>query len=105
MLVYPGEKVGFSGFAPSMRLKWILDSVQDFECVEILRRLGREDQALQLARTVASDWKNWTHDPEVLEVLETARLKLGQQIDRISAPSATREEVPRNSGVSLDKLF
>jgi len=91
MLVYPGEKVGLSGFAPSMRLKWIRDSVQDFEYVEILRRLGREDQALQVARTVASDWKNWTHDPDVLE---TARLKLGQEIDRISAPSATREEAP-----------
>lgn len=87
MLVYPGDKVGLSTFAPSMRLKWIRDSVEDFEYVAILKQLGREEWALQVVTTVAPNWKNWTHDPAALEV---ARLKLGQEIDRLSVQRATR---------------
>lgn len=82
MLVYPGDTVGLSGFAPSMRLKWIRDSVDDFEYIEILKRLHREDWALQVVKTVAPDWNDWTHNPEALE---SARYKLGQEIDRLSA--------------------
>jgi hypothetical protein len=83
MLVYPGGKVGLSGFAPSMRLKWIRDSVEDFEYVEILKQLGREDWALATVRAVAPDWNSWTRDPVALEA---ARRKLGQEIHRLSPP-------------------
>ncbi len=87
MLVYPGEKVGLSSFAPSLRLKWVRDSVEDFEYVEILKRLGREDWALEIVRTVATDWNQWDHDPEAQE---TARRKLGQEIDRLLTPPVNR---------------
>ena len=45
-LVYPGAEVGSEAFVPSMRLKWIRKSVEDFEYVEILKKLHRGDWAL-----------------------------------------------------------
>jgi Domain of unknown function (DUF4091) len=80
MLVYPGTAVGMDGFVPSMRLKWLRDGVEDYEYIEILKKLGRGQWALQVSQTVGPDWKNWTREPKVLE---SARLRLGAEIDRI----------------------
>ncbi len=43
MLVYPAETVGIDGVVPSMRLKWIRDGVEDYEYIQILKRLGYEN--------------------------------------------------------------
>ncbi|MDZ7959735.1 MAG: DUF6067 family protein [Aulosira sp. DedQUE10] len=80
MLVYPGQQVGIEGVVPSMRLKWLRDGVEDYEYIEILKRLGLEDWALEVSRSVGSDWKVWTKDPKVLE---SARQKLGDEIEKI----------------------
>ena len=77
MLVYPGEKVGIQGFVPSMRLKWLREGVEDYEYIEILKRRGRGDWALGVARQVGADWSNWTRDPNALE---QARRALGEAI-------------------------
>ncbi len=66
MLFYPGEQVGIEGVVPSMRLKWLRDGVEDYEYVQILKQLGRQDLALKLARTAGRDWHNWTQDSRVL---------------------------------------
>lgn len=79
-LVYPGDKIGSDQLVPSIRLKWIRKSVEDYEYIEILKRLGRGDWALQIARSVAPDWTNWTRDPNALE---TARKQFGDEISRI----------------------
>ena len=81
MLVYPGEPVGIQGVAPSMRLKWIRDGVEDYEYVALLKKAGYGDWALQIARRVAPDWTNWTRDPGALE---SARHELGQRLDSLS---------------------
>ncbi len=85
-LVYPGAEVGSEAFVPSMRLKWIRKSVEDFEYVEILKRLGRGDWALGLVKTVAADWAHWSQDPEAIE---SVRRQLGAEIDRISSAQPT----------------
>jgi hypothetical protein len=77
-LVYPS---GANGFVPSMRLKWIRKSVEDYEYVEMLKKAGRGDWALQIVKTVASDWAHWSRDPETVE---KARHQLGQELDRIT---------------------
>lgn len=77
-LVYPGEKAGT--FVPSLRLKWIRKSVEDFEYIEILKRLHRGDWAVGIAKTVAPDWSNWTRDANALEA---AHRQLGEEIDRL----------------------
>ncbi len=81
MLVYPGAAVGVNGVVPSMRLKWLRDGVEDYEYIEVLKKKGRGSWALDVGRTVGPDWRNWTRDTNKLE---SARLKIGKEIDRIS---------------------
>ncbi|MEH2411954.1 DUF4091 domain-containing protein [Nostoc sp.] len=81
MLVYPGVQVGIQGVVPSMRLKWLRDGVEDYEYIEILKKLGRGDWALNISRTVGKDWRNWTRDTNMLTAV---RSQLGAEIDRLS---------------------
>jgi hypothetical protein len=85
MLVYPGQPVGIKGVVASMRLKWLRDGVEDYDYVQILKELGREDLAMQIARSVGPDWTNWTRDPSAIAA---AREKLGEAIDQIKTPPA-----------------
>ena len=85
MLVYPGQPVGVKGVVASMRLKWLRDGVEDYDYLQILKGLGKEDLAMQIARSVGPDWTNWTRDPNAIEA---ARQKLGETIDQIRSASA-----------------
>jgi Domain of unknown function (DUF4091) len=81
MLVYPGKQVGISGVAPSIRLKWLRDGVEDYEYVELMKKQGLGSQALSLVRSVAPDWTNWTRD---INALSAVRDALGQQLDGLN---------------------
>ncbi len=85
MLVYPGQQVGVKGVVASMRLKWLRDGVEDYEYIQILKNLGKEDVALQIARSVGPDWTHWTRDAGAIE---SARQQLGQAINQIMNSSA-----------------
>jgi hypothetical protein len=101
MLVYPGQQVGVPGVIASMRLKWVRDGVEDYEYVEILKKLGKADLALQIARSVGPDWTHWTRDANALE---SARTQLGQAIDQImnsSGPSVTSSSSPSGAPAVL----
>jgi len=78
MLVYPGASVGIAGVAPSMRLKWLRDGVQDYEYVALLEQAGQGPWALQVAAQAGASWSNWTRDPNVLEGV---RQQLGVALD------------------------
>jgi hypothetical protein len=80
MLVYPGQQVGVKGVVASMRMKWLRDGVEDYDYVQILKGLGKEDVAMQIARSVGPDWTNWTRDANAIE---NARKKLGETIDAL----------------------
>ncbi len=96
MLVYPGQPVGVKGVVASMRLKWLRDGVEDYDYVQILKDLGKSDLAMQVSRSVGSDWTNWTRDSNAIEA---ARLKLGDTIDQLmSAPPASAPSTTRPSG-------
>lgn len=84
LLVYPGAAAGLPAgtYVPSMRLKWIRDGVEDFEYVEMLKHLGRGEQALRAARRVGASFRTWTQDPAALD--ETRRL-LGEELHRLRA--------------------
>jgi hypothetical protein len=82
MLVYPGRPAGIDSVIPSMRLKWIREGVEDFEYIAILKRLGRGEWALERARRVGANWRNWTRD---IQALESVRNELGAEIERLSA--------------------
>ncbi len=81
ILVYPGQELGIEGIVPSIRLKWIRDGVEDYEYIQTLKNLGREDIALSISRSIAYDWKNWTKEPQKLE---EARQKLALEIEKAS---------------------
>jgi hypothetical protein len=81
VLVYPGANVGIKGVAPSMRLKWIRDGVDDYEYVELLKKLGKTSDAMAMVHDAATDWTTWTRDPAVVE---SARKKLGDAIDALT---------------------
>jgi hypothetical protein len=85
MLLYPGGEVGVDSVVPSIRLKWIRKGVEDYEYVAILKRLGRGDWAMSHIHRAATNWKNWTQDPKVLE---SVRRELGDEIERLSSSRA-----------------
>jgi hypothetical protein len=85
MLVYPGEAVGVKGVVASMRLKWLRDGVEDYDYVQLLKEMGKTDLAMEISRSVGTDWTNWTRDPQAIEA---ARLKLGETIDQLKTAQA-----------------
>ncbi|HUA82278.1 MAG TPA: glycoside hydrolase domain-containing protein [Bryobacteraceae bacterium] len=85
VLVYPGATIGVPGVVASMRLKQIRDGIQDYEYVEILKKLGAGDWAMEQARRIAPDWKNWTRDPAALK---SVRRQLGEKIESLTRLTA-----------------
>jgi Domain of unknown function (DUF4091) len=77
VLVYPGGPAGLQGVAPSMRLKYLRDGVEDYEYVQLLKNCGQAAFALAEARKVGPDWTYWTRDEGLLELV---REQLGNQI-------------------------
>ena len=77
VLVYPGGPAGLKGVAPSMRLKYLRDGVEDYEYIEILKNCGQAEFALSEARKVGADWTHWTRDHTLLEY---TRQRLGDKI-------------------------
>jgi hypothetical protein len=77
VLVYPGGPAGLKGVAPSMRLKYLRDGVEDYEYVQLLKNCGQAEFALAEAKKVGPDWTHWTRDESLLELV---REKMGNQI-------------------------
>jgi hypothetical protein len=77
VLVYPGAPAGLKGVAPSMRLKYLRDGVEDYEYVQLLKNCGQAAFALAEARKVGPDWTHWTRDESLLE---SVRERLGNRI-------------------------
>ena len=92
MLLYPGAQVGVASSVASMRLKWLRDGVEDYDYVQILKRLGHGPQALSASRQAAASWHIWTRDPAVIE---RAREQIAAQIlqatrSKVYLPAARR---------------
>ena len=85
VLVYPGAQVGIQGVVASMRMKWLRDGADDFDYITLLKQQGWGDWALQLSRSIAPDWTNWTRDHNQLESI---RSQLGAKLDALAAPPA-----------------
>jgi glycosyl hydrolase family 123 len=85
MLVYPGTDVGILGVAPSMRLKWMRDGVDDYDYVNLLKGLGQGAWALQVAQSAGANWSNWKQDPNAIE---SARIQLGAKIHSLMGGAA-----------------
>ena len=94
ILVYPGGPAGlqstksYQGVAPSMRLKYLRDGVQDYEYIQALksRACGQtvfvEQTMVSLSSSGNNDpnWHDWTMNEAALEA---ARLRLGRKLSRL----------------------
>jgi hypothetical protein len=80
-LVYPGRAVGYEGIAPSLRLKALRDSIEDYDYLALLDRLGRRAEAEKIVQPLAASWFQWNPDPAAYEA---ARAKLAELI--VAAP-------------------
>ncbi len=76
-LVYPGRAVGYEGIAPSLRLKALRDSIEDYEYLSILERKGLADEALKVITPLVNSWFEWEKDPAAYE---KARARLAAMI-------------------------
>lgn len=76
-LLYPARAVGYEGVAPSIRLKALRDSIEDYEYLAILERSGKESQAQQIVINLAESWFQWNPDPAAYE---EARTRLAEMI-------------------------
>jgi hypothetical protein len=76
-LVYPARAVGYEGIAPSLRLKALRDSIEDYEYLAILERSGLESQAQEVVVALAESWFQWNPDPAAYE---NARSRLAETI-------------------------
>ncbi|PYT30747.1 MAG: hypothetical protein DMG58_13660, partial [Acidobacteria bacterium] len=103
MLVYPGSTVGITGVAPSMRLKWLRDGVEDYEYVTLLKSAGKGSWAMTMAQSVGLNWTSWTRDPNALA---SVRQQLGNQLDLLgggssSLPSAPASPSPASGAINV----
>lgn len=80
ILIYPGAQVGIVGAAPSMRLKWLRDGVDDYDYIDLLKQKGQGAWALAKSRTVGPDWRNWTRNSALLE---SVRIEMGNELERL----------------------
>ncbi|MCX7826824.1 MAG: DUF4091 domain-containing protein [Verrucomicrobiae bacterium] len=61
-LVYPGRAVGYDGIAPSLRLKALRDSIEDYEYLAMLERAGLRAEAEKIVLPLAESWFQWEKD-------------------------------------------
>ena len=76
-IVYPSRAVGYDGIAPSLRLKALRDSIEDYEYLAILEQMGLAAEAQEMIMSVAGSWFHWEKDPAVYEKI---RAKLAEMI-------------------------
>ena len=66
-IVYPGRAVGYDGIAPSLRLKALRDSIEDYQYLSMLESLGLAAEAEERVVPLAGSWFAWETDPVAYE--------------------------------------
>ncbi|MGA2501630.1 MAG: DUF4091 domain-containing protein, partial [Tepidisphaeraceae bacterium] len=87
-LVYPARAVGYDGIVPTIRLKALRDSIEDYEYLAILDRLGKTPEAEKIVATVARSFFDWDKNPGAYDV---ARTKLAELIVAATAAAKPAE--------------
>ena len=76
-IVYPARPVGYDGIVPSLRLKALRDSIDDYDYLAILQRKGLSAEAEKVVLPVAGSFFHWDRDPSKYQ---EARAKLAALI-------------------------
>ena len=75
-LVYPARAAGYDGIAPSLRLKALRDSIEDYEYLAILERAGLAAEAEKIVLPLAASWLEWQKDPAAYDKARAALAEL-----------------------------
>jgi len=75
-LVYPACEAGYDGIAPSLRLKALRDSIEDYEYLAMLQRLGRAAEAEKVVLPLAGSFFHWEPKPEAYDEARARLAKL-----------------------------
>jgi hypothetical protein len=75
-LVYPARAAGYDGIAPSLRLKALRDSIEDYEYLAILERAGLAAEAEKIVLPLAASWFEWQKDPAAYDQARAALAEL-----------------------------
>ncbi|MGQ9574520.1 MAG: glycoside hydrolase domain-containing protein [Thermoguttaceae bacterium] len=62
-IVYPARPAGYDGIVPSLRLKALRDSIEDYQYLDILQRQGQRPQAEKIVLALADSFFRWDPDP------------------------------------------
>jgi Domain of unknown function (DUF4091)/Immunoglobulin domain len=81
IFLYPPGPIASTESAPGIRLKAIRDGIQDYEYAQILKNLGQVPFLNSVIQPIATNWSNWSHDPNALEGV---RLQLGQLLHQLA---------------------
>ena len=85
-LVYPARAVGYDGLVPSLRLKALRDSIQDYDYFSILESAGRAAEAEKIVLPLATSWFEWEKNPAAYD---KARAALAGLILKAPKPAPT----------------
>lgn len=75
-IVYPGRNVGYDGIAPSLRLKALRDSIQDYEYLALLESQGQAAPAEKIVRGLTESFHEWDPDPAAYDRARAALAEL-----------------------------
>jgi hypothetical protein len=76
-IVYPARPAGYDGIVPSLRLKALRDSIDDYEYLAILERKGLRAEAEKIVLPLTDSFFRWDPDPRKYQ---EARAKLAALI-------------------------
>jgi hypothetical protein len=80
-LMYPGVPCGIDGPVPSIRLKTLRDSMEDWEYFAILEKLAGRAEVNRIVSSVAPHWWSTSEDPAAIEA---AREAMANEIVKLS---------------------
>lgn len=83
LLIYPGFKktTGSDEPIPSLRLKWIRESIEDYMYIDLLYKAGEQDFVQQQIKRFARHYGDWDNNPELLMEVRQA---LGERLHQLS---------------------
>jgi hypothetical protein len=84
IFVYHGARVGVEGVVGGVRLKAFREGFEDFEYVEMLKKDGEEEFAMDKIKTVAAGPATWTKNPDELYQV---RKDLGDKLAALNTPT------------------